>query len=169
MDWADSLCYTGYEPEYGKHHYWIRGETLIVQEPCALGQFTDYGKGTPRPRRSRVHFSISPPGWRILCGPPKVRFTWSCETLATDIQSSNVAAYSMNADPPLPYRLKSSSLRFQIPEIGLSKLLPDTRFIRAMRNSQTWQMFKSILFSIRTWARATIWGDRVSKIHSPVT
>ena len=75
---------------------------------------------------------------------------------------SNVAAYSMNANPPLPYRLKSSSLRFQIPEIGVSKLLPDTRFIRAMRDSQTWQTFTTILFNVRTWARATIWGDRVS-------
>ena len=74
----------------------------------------------------------------------------------------------MNTDPPLPYRLKSSSLRFHIPEIGASKLLPDTRFIRAMRNSQTWQTFKSILFTVRTWARATIWGDRVREIQNSI-
>lgn len=89
------------------------------------------------------------------------------QTSDADIQYSNVAAYSMNANPPLPYRLKMSSLRFQIPKIGVSKLLPDTRFIRAMRDSQTWQTFTSILFNVRTWARATIWGDRVSE--SPIT
>ncbi|KAL9076382.1 MAG: hypothetical protein Q9161_001098 [Pseudevernia consocians] len=77
------------------------------------------------------------------------------------VHPSNVAAYSINAKPPLPYRLKSSSLRFQIPEIGVSNLLPDTRFIRAMRDSRTWQTFASILFNVRTWARATIWGDRL--------
>ncbi|CAD6579722.1 MAG: Altered inheritance of mitochondria protein 24, mitochondrial [Alectoria sarmentosa] len=76
------------------------------------------------------------------------------------VHPSNVAAYSMNANPPLPYRLKSSTLRFQIPEIGVSKLLPDTRFIRAMRDSRTWQLFATMLFKVRTWARVTIWGDR---------
>lgn len=77
------------------------------------------------------------------------------------VHPSNVAAYSMNTNPPLPYRLKSSSLRFQIPEIGASKLLPDTRFIRAMRDSRTWQTFVTMIFKVRTWARATIWGDRL--------
>ncbi|KAF6235680.1 hypothetical protein HO173_006363 [Letharia columbiana] len=86
------------------------------------------------------------------------------------VHPSNVVAYSMNANPPLPHRLRSSSLRFQIPEIGVSNLLPDTRFIRAMRDSRTWRTFTTILFNVRTWARATIWGDRLFlQFHGPTT
>lgn len=86
------------------------------------------------------------------------------------VHPSNVAAYSMNASPPLPYRLKSSSLRFQIPDMGVSKLLPDTRFIRAMRDSQTWRTITALFFSIRTWARATIFGDRLLlQFYGPTT
>ena len=165
MDRADALDYPFCEPELGTHQCLNRDQTLIVQESCALGQFSGHGKGTPRPCRSRVYFSSSPPSRRIICGPPKVGFALNCEVFDVDIHPSNVVAYSMNVNPPLPYRLKSSSLRFQIPEIGVSKLLPDTRFIRAMRDSQTWQTFTTILFNVRTWARATIWGDRVG--HSP--
>lgn len=36
-----------------------------------------------------------------------------------------------------------------------------------MRDSRSWQTFTTILFNLRTWARATIWGDRVSEILWP--
>ncbi|KAI4180157.1 MAG: hypothetical protein LQ348_005248 [Seirophora lacunosa] len=52
---------------------------------------------------------------------------------------SNVVAYSMNRNPPQPYRLKSSSFRLQIPNFSLSTLLPDTKFFRAMSDSSTWR------------------------------
>lgn len=73
---------------------------------------------------------------------------------------SNVLAYTINRNPPLPYRLKSFQL--QIPTFNISSLLPDSRFIRAMRDSRTWQTITRVLFTVRTWARRTIWGDRVS-------
>ncbi|KAI4174816.1 MAG: hypothetical protein LQ343_002054 [Gyalolechia ehrenbergii] len=41
---------------------------------------------------------------------------------------SNVVAYSMNRQNPLPYRLKSSIFRLQIPDLKLSSLIPDTKF-----------------------------------------
>ena len=69
----------------------------------------------------------------------------------------------MTSSPPLPYRLKSSSLRFRIPQTGLSGFVPDTRFFKTMRESPTWQTIGKIFFNIRTWSRRTIWGDRVSK------
>lgn len=75
---------------------------------------------------------------------------------------SNVLAYTVTQNPPLPYRLKSSSLRFQIPGIDLGSLLPDTKFFRAMRESGTWRAITKIYFTVRTWSRRTIWGDRVS-------
>lgn len=162
MDWADALNYTFWGPEHGMPQCQVGDQGLIFQESCALGQFPRNGKGTPCPCRPGVYFSSSPPSRRIICGPPKVRFALYCDLGDVDILFSNVAAYSMNANPPLPYRLKSSTLRFQIPAIGVSKLVPDTRFIRAMRDSRTWQLFATMLFKVRTWARATIWGDRVS-------
>ena len=168
MDWANALHYTYYKPGFGKQQCWIEDELLMIQESCALGKFSGHWKGAPCPCGSRVHLHNSPPSWRIIFGPPKVRFASHYMVFGVDVQSSNVVAYSMDASPPLPYRLKSSSLRFQIPDIGISKLLPDTRFIRAMRDSQTWQTVTAVLFSIRTWTRATILGDRVSptsKIH----
>jgi hypothetical protein len=73
----------------------------------------------------------------------------------------NVVAYTITQHPPLPYRLKSSNLRFQIPNLGLSYLVPDTKFFRVMRESVTWRTLKKLLFNLRTAARRTIWGDRL--------
>ena len=60
---------------------------------------------------------------------------------------------------PLPYRLRSSSIRFQVP--NLSSIIPDTRRFKAMRKSTTWQTITTTVFTIRTWVRRTIWGDRL--------
>lgn len=67
----------------------------------------------------------------------------------------------MMQNPPQPYRFKSSSLRFQIP--NPITLLPDTRFWRTMRESTAYKFLRDASFVIRTWARRTIWGDRVSR------
>ncbi|MCJ1376035.1 Altered inheritance of mitochondria protein 24, mitochondrial [Loxospora ochrophaea] len=74
---------------------------------------------------------------------------------------SNVIAYTITQTPPLPYRLKSSSFRLQIPSETLSRLLPDTRFFKVMRQSDTWKALTRVLFNLRTWSRRTIWGDRL--------
>lgn len=75
------------------------------------------------------------------------------------VHPSNVVAYAMLQIPPQPYRFKSSSLRFQIPSVG--SLLPDTRFIRTMKESQVWKFLAAFAFTARTWARRSIWGDRM--------
>lgn len=72
---------------------------------------------------------------------------------------SNVVAYSINQNPPLPYRLRSNVLRLQIP--SLSAYFPDSRFIRTMGGSTTWKAITKTLFAVRSWLRALIWGDRV--------
>lgn len=84
-------------------------------------------------------------------------------TLAPQLtgDSSNVVAYAVTQHPPLPYRLKSSTLRFQIPSLSLSNWVPDTKFFRVMRESNTWRGLTKFLFTLRTWSRRTIWGDRV--------
>ena len=82
----------------------------------------------------------------------------------------NVVAYTITQHPPLPYRLKSSSLRFQIPNLGLSNLMPDIKFFRVMRQTDTWKGIGNLLFNLRTAARRTIWGDSLFlKFHGPAT
>jgi hypothetical protein len=73
----------------------------------------------------------------------------------------NVVAYTITQNPPLPYRFKSSNLRFQIPNLNYSYLVPDTKFFRVMRESNTWRGITNFLFNLRTAARRTIWGDRL--------
>ncbi|MCJ1224125.1 Altered inheritance of mitochondria protein 24, mitochondrial [Toensbergia leucococca] len=83
---------------------------------------------------------------------------------------SNVVAYTVTQHPPLPYRLKSSSFRLQIPNVNISSILPDTKFLRVMRESGTWRIVTTFLFNLRTWSRRTIWGDRLFlQFHGPTT
>ena len=82
----------------------------------------------------------------------------------------NVVAYTITQHPPLPYRLKSSSLRLQVPNLGLSYLIPDIKFFRVMRQTATWKGIKQLLFNLRTAARRTIWGDQLFlQFHGPTT
>lgn len=82
----------------------------------------------------------------------------------------NVVAYTVTQHPPLPYRLKSSSFRLQLPNLGLGYLVPDTKFFRVMRQTDTWKGITKLLFNLRTAARRTIWGDRLFlQFHGPTT
>lgn len=82
----------------------------------------------------------------------------------------NVVAYTITQNPPLPYRLKSSNLRFQIPNLGLSYLVPDIKFFRVMREGELYRGITKLLFSLRTTARRTIWGDSLFlKFYGPTT
>jgi uncharacterized protein (AIM24 family) len=82
----------------------------------------------------------------------------------------NVVAYTVTEHRPLPYRFKSSSLRLQVPNLGLSYLLPDIKFFRVMKQTDTWRGITKLLFNLRTAARRTIWGDRLFlKFHGPTT
>jgi hypothetical protein len=82
----------------------------------------------------------------------------------------NVVAYTVTQHPPLPYRLKSSSLRFQLPNLGVSNLMPDIKFFRVMRQTDTWKWIGKLLFNLRTAARRTIWGESLFlQFHGPTT
>ncbi|KAJ8061520.1 hypothetical protein OCU04_009334 [Sclerotinia nivalis] len=82
----------------------------------------------------------------------------------------NVVAYTMNQHRPLPYRLKSSILRFQVPSLGFSKLLPGIKFFRVMQQTDSWKFVKRIAFTLRTAMRRTIWGDRLFlQFRGPIT
>ncbi|KAG9668500.1 hypothetical protein KCU99_g7748, partial [Aureobasidium melanogenum] len=75
------------------------------------------------------------------------------------VHPSNVIAYSIMQHAPQPYRFKSSNLRLQIP--NAFSYLPDTRFFKVVRQSTVWRVLANTLFTIRTWARRSIWGDRM--------
>ncbi len=77
------------------------------------------------------------------------------------VHPGSVIAYSMMQNAPQPYRFKASSFRLQIP--NPITWLPDTRFWRTMRESAVWTFLRNTVFTIRTWGRRTIWGDRVCR------
>ncbi|KAF9874267.1 altered inheritance 24 [Colletotrichum karsti] len=72
---------------------------------------------------------------------------------------SHVVAYTVSRNPPLPFRLKSNILRFQVPSI--TGLLPETEFMKNMRHTSTYKTLARWLFTLRTTLRRTIWGDRL--------
>ncbi|KAK2757708.1 Altered inheritance of mitochondria protein 24, mitochondrial [Arachnomyces sp. PD_36] len=74
---------------------------------------------------------------------------------------SNVVAYTTTSTPPRPYRFKSSTLRFQVPNLGVGKLLSNTTFIENMSKSDTWKTLMTVVHHLKTWSRRTIWGDRL--------
>ncbi|KAK1997777.1 hypothetical protein LX36DRAFT_670725 [Colletotrichum falcatum] len=72
---------------------------------------------------------------------------------------SHVVAYSISRNPPLPMRLKSNVLRFQVPSI--TGLLPETNFVKAMRDTSTYKNVSRWMHVLRTSLRRTIWGERL--------
>ncbi|KAK8242179.1 mitochondrial biogenesis AIM24-domain-containing protein [Phyllosticta capitalensis] len=77
------------------------------------------------------------------------------------VHPSNVLAYTMNKNPPTPYRFKSTSFRLQIPGIKAGALFPDVKFFNEMRKTEAWKTMARVFFTLRTWTRKTIWGDRL--------
>ncbi|KAL9595449.1 MAG: hypothetical protein Q9219_006440 [cf. Caloplaca sp. 3 TL-2023] len=77
------------------------------------------------------------------------------------IHPSNVLAYSITRQMPLPYRPQSSFFRLQIPYLKLSGLIPNTKFFQVIRGSSTWKTLARSFYWTRTWFRKSIWGDRL--------
>lgn len=73
----------------------------------------------------------------------------------------NVVAYTITQNTPLPYRFRSSNLRFQVPDAEFSAYFPEVKFFRVMKETTTWKAIAKLSFSVRTMARRTIWGDRL--------
>ncbi|CUS08120.1 unnamed protein product [Tuber aestivum] len=78
------------------------------------------------------------------------------------VHPGSLLAYSINTEfGPVPYRLRSASIRLQVPRLNLDRLLLQIEFIRAMHNSEVSKTISKTLFAFRTWLRRTIWGDRL--------
>ncbi|EGD93448.1 hypothetical protein TESG_00993 [Trichophyton tonsurans CBS 112818] len=73
----------------------------------------------------------------------------------------NVIAYTMTNTPPQPYRFKSTTLRFQVPNLGIGRRLSNTNLVSNLSKSDTWMTLMKIFHTFRTWTRRTIWGDRL--------
>ncbi|WEW60630.1 Altered inheritance of mitochondria protein 24, mitochondrial [Emydomyces testavorans] len=83
---------------------------------------------------------------------------------------SNVVAYTIRSHWPRPFRFKSTSLRLQIPKIPVNSLLIRSKFLRNLADSDTWKATMRVFHAVRTWARRTIWGDRLFlKFEGPAT
>lgn len=81
---------------------------------------------------------------------------------------ANVVAYTISKQPPLPFRFKSSSIKFQIPSV--TTWLETTKFFQNMRQTETYKFLARLLYSLRTTARRTIWGDRLFlQFRGPMT
>ncbi|KAI2634616.1 mitochondrial biogenesis AIM24-domain-containing protein [Xylaria nigripes] len=75
------------------------------------------------------------------------------------LHPANVVAYTITKQPPLPFRFKSSSIRFQIP--SLTTYLETTKFFQNLRQTETYKFLARLFYNMRTTARRTIWGDRL--------
>lgn len=75
------------------------------------------------------------------------------------VHPGSVVAYAVSRHRPQPFRLKSSSLRLQVP--SLAGWVPETEPMRKLRESAAYRLAAQALWSLRTAARRTIWGDRL--------
>lgn len=99
------------------------------------------------------------PGEQYIAHP---RYVHNLYRMDNPNSLSNVVAYTMNSNPPRPYRFKSTTLNFQVPGLKtLPSLFRNSKFVRDMSDSDTWKTAMKIFHKLRTWSRMTIWGDRV--------
>ncbi|KAI0196984.1 mitochondrial biogenesis AIM24-domain-containing protein [Astrocystis sublimbata] len=81
---------------------------------------------------------------------------------------ANVVAYTITKQPPLPFRFKSSSIRFQVPAV--TAWLETTKFFQNMQQTEAYKFLTRVFHSLRTTTRRTIWGDRLFlQFRGPMT
>ncbi|TLS31520.1 hypothetical protein PpBr36_03925, partial [Pyricularia pennisetigena] len=109
-------------------------------------------------------------GLAALSSPGQVYQVSLAEGEEIVLHPSHVTAYSINKNPPLPFRLRSvSPLRVQIPALPASMtnymttLVPNrlSNFMTAMRNTDLYKTIARALFGLRTAMRRSIRGDRL--------
>lgn len=78
------------------------------------------------------------------------------------VHPSHVVAYSVDRNVPLPFRFKSSSWTLQIPSLPES-LLPKgwAKFWKDTKETGFYKFLARLLYSLRTTARRSIFGDRL--------
>ncbi|KAI6352176.1 Altered inheritance of mitochondria protein 24, mitochondrial [Pyricularia grisea] len=109
-------------------------------------------------------------GLAALSSPGQVYQVTLAEGEEIVLHPSHVTAYSIDKNPPLPFRLRSASpLRVQIPALPASMtnfmttLVPTrlSNFMTAMRDTDLYKTIARALFGLRTATRRSIRGDRL--------
>ncbi len=115
-------------------------------------------------------------GLAALSAPGQIYELTLAEGEEIVLHPSHVVAYSIDKNPPQPFRFKS--IRLQLPAIPSSlstaagNLVPEriSRFWNAMRDTGTYKAIARLLFGLRTATRRSIWGDRLFlQFHGPTT
>lgn len=159
-----NACYqAGHKHQDGMHLAYAGGRQLIRAVTRTLGVFDSDWTRSPRFGRTGLDLGGAIAARRILYCPSEVCL-FAIPSFSGLRLFSHVVGYSMNRSLPMPYRLKSSSLRLQIPDV--SAYIPESRFMKTVRESAIWQMIGKTFFAMRTWTRATIFGDRVMCVQS---
>lgn len=78
------------------------------------------------------------------------------------VHPSHVVAYSVDRNAPVPFRFRSSMLRLTVPSVPES-LIPKglAKFWKDTRETGAYKFLAKLLFSLRTTARRSIFGDRL--------
>ncbi|PHH90406.1 hypothetical protein CDD83_3780 [Cordyceps sp. RAO-2017] len=118
---------------------------------------------------SRIQRSLSPAHWGstyvtgrglvALSAPGQIYQLRLSEEDEFVAHPGSVVAYSVSRDRPQPFRFKSSSLRLQVP--SLASWMPEPDLLKQLRKTDTYKLLSRALWSLRTTARRTIWGDRL--------
>ncbi|KAF7558783.1 hypothetical protein G7046_g5363 [Stylonectria norvegica] len=107
-------------------------------------------------------------GLAALSGPGQIYKLTLSEGEGFVAHPGSVVAYSVTRNPPQPFRFKSTTLRLQVP--SLSRWIPDTGLMKAIRSSDVYKFLARALYSFRTVTRRSIWGDRLFlQFHGPTT
>lgn len=101
-------------------------------------------------------------GLAALAAPGQIYEVKLAEGEDLVVHPSHVVAYSLDRNAPVPFRLRSSMLRLTVPSVpeslvpkGLSKFWKDTK------ETGAYKFLAKVLFSLRTNARRSIFGDRL--------
>ncbi|KAK6349893.1 Altered inheritance of mitochondria protein 24, mitochondrial [Orbilia brochopaga] len=140
----------------------------MVTQRAALLAWTGHSiQTTPivNRRMSPAHWSntrLSGRGLAALVGKGQVYQVILGDGEKMILHPTHLLAYSIGVERPKPYRLAQTTLRFQLPKIGLVRgLLPRSAFLETMAKTETYQTLSRVLFSAKSWLRRMIWGDRL--------
>ena len=61
----------------------------------------------------------------------------------------------------MPFRFKSSNFRLQVPDLGFGSFVQNSKFFNNMSKTTTWRAIATTWYTLKTWMRRSIWGDRV--------
>ena len=127
----------------------------------ALGKHIHYRSRTASARRKRTDLPGATEGWRELCCAPSVSQMIHFPTSSNSHRNRNVVAYTASVTPPMPFRFKSSNFRLQVPDLGFGSFVQNSKFFNNMSKTTTWRAIATTWYTLKTWMRRSIWGDRV--------